>query len=728
MQGAYNDLQDKIGNIVLHLEYDFDKYKDLAKKYGTNYKRYSTRLANLEKAKYSGELDPWQINKIEKKIESCKASKLKWEKLYKAAEKSRILTGTVLPTAKKLLPTINRICPIVKYGDLAWKGISVIMDYSSIYNSVPNPCPKDQVRADRIRNDAVYACGVAGGFIVSKLTIEVLTDLGIVGQAASSVATGGVTLMSAFVTAVTKMAISITLDTAFDLLNNNKKNSLRNNIASLKCKKDDDDYYNKDPETEPEPPINDPSGFVYEAVPTNRIEGVKATVYYSENEDGAYPIQWDAAEYGQINPQITDESGLYAWDVPLGFWKVIFEKEGYETAQTDWLPVPPPQLEVNIPMSQAVAPFVENAMGAESGITLDFSKYMKPNTLTKSSRITVTCNGEKAKGDVELLNLEENPYNKEEYASKVKFVPNTSFKTSDEVIITVKKEVESYAGKEMAEDFVQRIKIESEITEIACDSVMAVDYQGTGVLELSVLPAAAAKGRTVQVASTSTMIASTDVQSVILNDEGKARITVSGELPGNATLHLSIPEAGKEKYVAISVVTKEAEVVKTPKASKLTGSSFENNYMLTLTCATKGATIYYTLDGSCPCDEQTRKKYTGPITLPEGQVTLQVIAVREGMADSDVATFNYTVTKDPTGIKVIEEIRDFEAIYQDGSVVVTGAKGASCHIYDLQGREVATRLHLSNQATISVPKTEVYVVSVKFDDGQTVVKKVVRKQ
>jgi hypothetical protein len=493
-------------------------------------------------------------------------------------------------------------------------------------------------------------------------------------------------------------------------------------------KEDDDDDNDKDPETEPEPPINDPSGFVYEAVPTNRIEGVKATVYYSENEDGAYPIQWDAAEYGQINPQITDESGLYAWDVPLGFWKVIFEKEGYETAQTDWLPVPPPQLEVNIPMSQAVAPFVENAMGAESGITLDFSKYMKPNTLTKSSRITVTCNGEKAKGDVELLNLEENPYNKEEYASKIKFVPNTSFKTTDEVIITVKKEVESYAGKEMTEDFVQRIKIESEITEIACDSVMAIDYQGTGVLELSVLPAAAAKGRTVQVASTSTMIASTDVQSVTLNDEGKARITVSGELPGNASLHLSIPEAGKEKYVAISVVTKEAEVVKTPKASKLTGSSFENNYMLTLTCATKGATIYYTLDGSCPCDEQTRKKYTGPITLPEGQVTLQVIAVREGMADSDVATFNYTVTKDPTGIKVIEEIRDFEAIYQDGSVVVTGAKGASCHIYDLQGREMATRLHLSNQATISVPKTEVYVVSVKFDDGQTVVKKVVRKQ
>lgn len=504
-------------------------------------------------------------------------------------------------------------------------------------------------------------------------------------------------------------------------------------VLKGKCNDDDDnddDDKNKKKKrkgTEDEVPDEDPSGFVYEAVPTNRIEGVKATIYYSEFEDGAYQAQWDAAEFGQINPQITDESGLYGWDVPQGFWKVIFEKEGYETTETEWLPVPPPQLEVNIPMSQAVAPYVENAKGAESGITLEFSKYMKPNTLTKSKRVTVTVNGKNAGGDVELLNAEENSFNHEEYVSKIKFVPNTSFKTTDEVIITVKKEVESYAGKEMTEDFVQRVKIESEIKEIACDSVMAVDYQGTGVLEMSVLPAAAAKGKIVQVASTSAMIASTDAQSVTLNDEGKARIVVSGELPGNASLHLSMPESGKEKYVTVNVVTKEDVVVKTPKASKLSGSEFENSYLLSLTCVTKGATIYYTIDGSCPCDEQTRKKYTGPITLPEGQVTLQAIAVREGMTDSDIATFNYTVTKDASGIKVIEENRDFEANYQDGVIVITGAKGASCHIYDLQGRELAIRSHIGNQARINVPKTNVYVVSIKFANEQTVVHKIMAK-
>ena len=492
------------------------------------------------------------------------------------------------------------------------------------------------------------------------------------------------------------------------------------------CSIDDDDNNNdNDPETEDENPKHDPSGFIYEAVPTNRISGVKATVYYNDDD---MPVQWNGEEYGEINPQITDESGLYAWDVPQGTWKVIFEKEGYETTQTDWLPVPPPQLEINIPMSQAVAPYVEDVKGMESGITLSFSKYMKPNTLTKSSRVSVTCNGKKVGGDVELLNLEENPFNNEEYASNIKFVPNTAFTTSDEVIITVKKEVESYANKQMTEDFVQRVKIESEITEIACDSVMAVDYHGTGVLELSVLPAAAAKGRTIQVASTSSMIASTDAQSLTLNDEGKARIVVSGELPGSTSLHLSMPDAGKEKYVAVSVVTKEEQVVKTPKASKLSGSTMEDSYLLTLTCATKGATIYYTIDGSCPCDEQTRKKYTGPITLPEGQITLQAVAVREGMVDSDIAEFTYTVIKDEAnGIRLIEESHDFEASYQGGSIVISGAKGASCHIYDLQGRELASRNKISNQTRINVPKTDVYIVSVLFSDEQTVVHKIMAK-
>ena len=37
------------------------------------------------------------------------------------------------------------------------------------------------------------------------------------------------------------------------------------------------------------------------------------------------------------------------------------EKEGYETAYSDWLPVPPPQTEVNIGLVSKEKPVIENS-------------------------------------------------------------------------------------------------------------------------------------------------------------------------------------------------------------------------------------------------------------------------------------------------------------------------------------------------------------------------------
>ena len=55
-----------------------------------------------------------------------------------------------------------------------------------------------------------------------------------------------------------------------------------------------------------------------------------------------------------------------------------FEKEGYQTAYSEWLPVPPPQLEVNIAITQVAMPEVKSAKAYEDGVEIEFSKYMKP--------------------------------------------------------------------------------------------------------------------------------------------------------------------------------------------------------------------------------------------------------------------------------------------------------------------------------------------------------------
>ncbi len=93
----------------------------------------------------------------------------------------------------------------------------------------------------------------------------------------------------------------------------------------------------------------DPSGYVYDSITNERIQGVKATVYFKETLESA-SILWDASEYSQKNPLYTDKDGKYAWDVPEGFWQVKYEHSDYETAYSEWLQVPPPQTDVNVGM------------------------------------------------------------------------------------------------------------------------------------------------------------------------------------------------------------------------------------------------------------------------------------------------------------------------------------------------------------------------------------------
>ncbi|HFU4085559.1 TPA: leucine-rich repeat protein, partial [Streptococcus suis] len=92
-------------------------------------------------------------------------------------------------------------------------------------------------------------------------------------------------------------------------------------------------------------PIIDPSGRVLNSVTGKPVVNATAKVYYKD-KDGK-EVLWNAGDYSQLNPVLTTIHGEYAWDVPEGLWKVKIEKDGYEVTESDWLPVPPPQTEVN---------------------------------------------------------------------------------------------------------------------------------------------------------------------------------------------------------------------------------------------------------------------------------------------------------------------------------------------------------------------------------------------
>ena len=106
-------------------------------------------------------------------------------------------------------------------------------------------------------------------------------------------------------------------------------------------------------------PIMDPSGTVtVDGVPT---AGAVVTIYFGG--DGETPDETDlltgeaynTTDLQQVNPQITDESGRFHWDVPEGWWKVVAVTEDGKRAESEWLKVQPIHTDLILELTPSAA-------------------------------------------------------------------------------------------------------------------------------------------------------------------------------------------------------------------------------------------------------------------------------------------------------------------------------------------------------------------------------------
>lgn len=443
-------------------------------------------------------------------------------------------------------------------------------------------------------------------------------------------------------------------------------------------------------------PSIDPSGYVYEGVFSNRIEGVIATAYYMETTEDIYgvlhdePRVWDAEEYDQENPLYTDENGFYQWFVPQGMWQVKFEKEGYETTYSDWLPVPPPQLDVNIAMTQNRQPEIKEAHAYKDGVEFSFDKYMLPAYLT-ADNIMVSQNGENVKGEVKLMD-EETAYEDEsvKYASRIRFIPETPF-TAGEVTLLVSNRVRSYANIPMQDAFTQSFDIEKEIKEIVVDSPVKVPYEGTKTITVLVLPADASAGKMLHAESTSEMLATLAQKDVVISETGEAQFEVIGELPGTTAITFTINGVQVTATAIVNIEIVEGIVVSEPRASLASGTSVYRGTTVTLIADKEGQKIWYTLDGTCPCDENgTRQLYTEPLSISDN-VTIKMMAEDSEGNASDVVTLTYSILQSKAGIAMNEgwtwvsfNMKNDEALASTNTALASGTWTASDVIKDNQ--------------------------------------------
>lgn len=147
---------------------------------------------------------------------------------------------------------------------------------------------------------------------------------------------------------------------------------------------DEADMYNRDASKDGrQRNAIDPSGIVYEAVEGNRVEGATATIYKLNEETSEWEL-WNAEDFEQQNPLLTNDEGAYAWLTDEGKFKVKISKEGYEEQTSEEFDIPPEKLGLNFSLVDKTTHPVASVEKAEENntYTVKFSKFMDPASVT----------------------------------------------------------------------------------------------------------------------------------------------------------------------------------------------------------------------------------------------------------------------------------------------------------------------------------------------------------
>lgn len=707
---AYEKTEKLLGDFYLKFEKMLSSANAELPKAKTRYNMKLVKLERLEKelanmATHDGNyyLKQLQVDSYKQEVKAAKS-------ILDKLNAKKVFASMAVKLSKPLPGVFKKNIPLIKYANIIYDGVKVVRTFQQLYQSVPDPCENEQAKADNCKSLCVAAAVFCEGVVLAKAGASALLDFATIGQLAAAAETGGVSALTAIATVIVNIGGNLALDFVSQKEIDRRSNQIKRIKDKLKCKDDKCPKCHKKPcecekpcptcgqkpciccdychsypckcqrcnrcgkrvqecsckpckkcghidcICEPEPkvdPIHDPSGFVYEGVFSNRLEGVTAICYYKEIIEDMYGdlheniVKWNAEEYAQENPLFTDATGHYRWDVPQGLWQVRFEKEGYVPTQSEWLPVPPPQMDVNIAMVQNAQPEVVSARAYEDGVEIEFSKYMNIESLNSENVYLKVVNGDEESlitdAEIQMLNKEVTiEGSTTEYASKMKLATD-QLGYYDEAYIIISTGVNSYAGIPMAQTFEQKLDVEKKVRELLVDAEFNVEYDGQKEVLIAAIPADAAVGKKLSVVSASDMIATTDVQEVTFDADGQATFTVNGELYGATAINYSLMDADLKATSLVNVVDPvKLEAVKAPMASRISGTAVYRGQTVTLSCESEGATIYYTTDGSCPCDEKSRLKYERPIAINDA-MTLKFMAVGTNYDESDVIECTYSI-------------------------------------------------------------------------------------
>jgi len=246
-----------------------------------------------------------RVNQVRNWKNHCTVSKNKWWKwrleefrLQKALASARVARNICKPIVKGLLKCL----PVVDYISTLYDCYKDADKIWAVYNTIPNPCKDDQANAAICQAECFGALTTITSFAIADVLGNFTADAEIVGGALASVATAGTSLTAVAWGIVQKVAVQIGKFVVKNLLTNRLMDSAKKKIATLKCNKEKDKDKDDDKPYPTIDPIHDPSGYVYEGVHSNRLEGVTATAYYKETGEDMYGDPYEKEVFDFTKP------------------------------------------------------------------------------------------------------------------------------------------------------------------------------------------------------------------------------------------------------------------------------------------------------------------------------------------------------------------------------------------------------------------------------------------
>ena len=248
-----------------------------------------------------------------------------------------------------------------------------------------------------------------------------------------------------------------------------------------------------------------------------------------------------------------------------------------------------------------------------------------------------------------------------------------------------------------------------------CFGFDVFEFQGK---KYAVEPAAAANygdGIAIRDLSTNEVVASKSIGLTPTTNPGYQSLTARVNADG---MSVNIYQNLSGKLAAVYVFGGDEQVVPTETVATPTFSPVAGTYTaaqnVTIACATAGADIYYTLDGSNPTASST--KYTGPIAVST-TTTIKAIAVKSGMNNSAIATAAYTITSAPVDKPATPTFNPAGGTYTTAQNVTIACATAGADIrYTLDGSNPTASSALYTGPVAISATTTVKAVAIK--DGQ----------